>query len=363
MKLLFLTNHSFMFWQFRRELVAELLRQGHLVTIGLPFGNHVEDLKALGCRVVDIPVDRRGINPVTDGKLLLRYRSLLKEENPDLVVTYSIKPNIYAGLACRMRGIPYCANVQGLGTAFQRKGIARLVTVLYRLALKKARVVFFENSANADLFRQKRITPENRQCLLSGAGINLDHYPRQPYPENEQVHFLYLGRLMKEKGIDELFDAVHMLYQDGAHFFLDLVGFYEESYKDRVAELEQLGICKFHGFQPDPRPWYTGADCIVMPSYHEGMSNVLLEAAATGRPLITTNIPGCKEAVDETISGFTCPSKDAAALYETMKRFLSLSPESRAVMGEAGRKKMEAEFDKRQVVQTTINALFQEESE
>lgn len=361
MKLLFLTNHSFMFWQFRRELMAELLNRGHDVTIGVPFGDHIEDFEAMGCRMLNIPVDRRGINPVTDGKLLLRYWKLLKEEKPDLVVTYSIKPNIYAGLVCRMLGIPYCVNVQGLGTAFQKKGIAQLVTFLYRIALKKARVVFFENSANAQLFREKKITPGKQQCLLRGAGINLDFYAQQPYPNTDRVHFLYLSRLMKEKGIDELFTAVRRLHDEGADFFLDLVGFYEDGYKEQVEELERLGICKFHGFQQNPRPYYAAADCIVLPSYHEGMSNVLLEAAATGRPLITSDIPGCREAVDEGISGYTCPIKDADALYSAMKRFLSLSREQRDAMGQAGRRKMEAEFEKSLVVQATINALFQEE--
>lgn len=360
-KLLFLTNHSFMFWQFRRELMAELLHRGYNVTIGVPFADHVEDFEAMGCRMLNIPVDRRGINPVTDGKLLLRYWKLIKAEKPDLVVTYSIKPNIYAGLVCRMLQIPYCTNVQGLGTAFQKPGIAQLVTFLYRIALKKARVVFFENSANAQLFRKEKITPEHQQCLLKGAGINLDFYEQHPFPENTQVHFLYLGRLMKEKGIDELFEAVHRLHEEGADFFLDLVGFYEEGYKEQVENLEALGICKFHGFQQNPRPYYAAADCIVLPSYHEGMSNVLLEAAATGRPLITSDISGCKEAVDEEISGYTCASRDAGALYDAMKRFLSLSHDQRAAMGQAGRKKMEAEFDKKQVVQATINALFQEE--
>ncbi len=311
MKLLFLTNHSFMFWQFRRELMEALLSQGHSVTIGVPFSDHIEDFEAMGCRMLDIPLDRRSVNPITDGKLFLRYWKLLREEKPDLVVTYSIKPNVYAGLVCRMLGIPYCTNVQGVGTAFQKRYTASLATFLYRIALKKARVVFFENSANAALFQEKHITPESQQRILRGAGVNLDFYQQESYPKNETIHFLFLGRLMQEKGIDELFQAVRRLHKEGAEFFLDIVGFYEDGYIEQVEELEALGICKFHGFQPDPRPYYAAADCIVMPSYHEGMSNVLLEAAATGRPLITSDIPGCREAVDKDLSGYTCPCRDA----------------------------------------------------
>ena len=357
-KLLFLTNHSFMFWQFRRELMAELLSRGCDVTIGVPFTDHVEDFEAMGCRMLDIPVDRRGINPVTDGKLLLRYWKLLKAEKPDLVVTYSIKPNIYAGLVCRILGIPYCTNVQGLGTAFQKKGIAQLVTFLYRIALKKARVVFFENSANAQVFRDKKITPEKQQCLLRGAGINLDFYAQQPYPNHDRVHFLFLSRLMKEKGIEELFAAVHRLHQDGEDFFLDLVGFYEDGYKEQVEALEGLGICKFHGFQQNPRPYYAATDCVVLPSYHEGMSNVLLEAAATGRPVITSRIHGCMEAVDEGETGLLCTVKDTESLYEAMLRMAKLPAETRAAMGAAARQKMEREFEKSAVVQRTVRALM-----
>lgn len=361
-KILIITNHSYMFWQFRRELVRGILAGGHQVVLALPFGERVEQLRSLGCELVDIPVDRRGVNPVIDCKLLLRYRKLLAEVRPDMVITYSIKPNIYAGMACRNLGIPYYVNVQGLGTAFQKKRIARLVTVLYRIALRDARWVFFENSANADLFIRKGIIAEDQACLLRGAGINLEHYAFRPWPENSCTRFLYLGRVMREKGMDELFSALRRLHAEGEKIFLDLVGFFEDGYREQVEELEALGICKFHGFQEDPRPFYERTDCVVLPSYHEGMSNVLLEAAAVGRPLITSDIPGCREAVEEGVTGFTCPVRDAQALYETMKRFLLLSPEQRAAMGVAGRKKMQAEFDKNQVVEATLAALFQEEA-
>lgn len=358
-KILILSNHSFMLWQFRREVISALLDGGNSVTIGVPFGEHIEDFRALGCKMIDTPLDRRGINPFTDGKLFRQYRHILKEEAPDMVITYSIKPNIYAGYACRQLGIPCCVNVQGLGTAFQRKGIAQLVTVMYRAALKKAKVVFFENEANAALFRDKHIVPAQRQKVLRGAGINLERYEQQPYPENEVPHFLYLGRLMREKGIDELFTAVRRLHDEGEAFFLDLVGFYEDEYLEQVQALEAAGICKFHGFQPDPRPYYAAADCVVLPSYHEGMSNVLLEAAATGRPLITSDIPGCREAVEETVSGLLCPVRDADGLYAAMKRMLSLSRDQRRAMGQAGRARMENQFSKDLVVRETVNAIFQ----
>lgn len=359
-KVLIITNHSFMFWQFRRELVSAMVEQGCQVTLAVPFGDRVDDLRGLGCELIDTPMDRRGKSPVKELELYRRYKRIIRRLQPDMVVTYSIKPNIYGGRICADLGIPYCVNVQGLGTAFQKSSIARVASFMYRLSLKKAKVVFFENQENARYFRERGIVPAEKQVILNGAGINLDFYARKPYPGNEPAHFLYLGRVMREKGVDELFSAVRRLHREGYPFFLDVVGFFEDEYADQVAELEKLGICKFHGFQMDARPYYEAADCVVLPSYHEGMSNVLLEAAAIGRPLITSDIPGCREAVDDGISGFTCPVKDADALYETMKRFLSLTPERRAAMGDAGYRKMRAQFDRWDVIDQTLEAVFGE---
>ena len=356
-KILIISNHSFMLWRFRRELIAALLAQGHEIVISVPFTEHVDDFRAMGCRMIDTAVDRRSINPLTDARLIAAYRKLLSAEKPDLVITYSIKPNIYAGLLCRCMGIPYCANVQGLGTAFQRKGLAQVVTGLYRSALKRARTVFFENEANAALFRDKHIVSAKQQCLLRGAGINLERYPALPYPSDDRVRFLYLGRLMTEKGVRELFEAVRYLQTEGYDFQLDLVGFFEDIPEEEVKHLQELGLAHFHGFQQDPLPYYDRTHCVVLPSYHEGMSNVLLEGAACARPLITTDIPGCREAVEPGISGLLCQPQDSDSLCRVMREFLSMSPAQREAMGQAGRKRMEALFAKEQVVRETIHAL------
>ena len=357
-KILVVTNHSYMLWQFRRELIQRLMEDAEVV-ISTPFVGHEQDFAAMGCRMLETDVDRRGINPVTDFRLYHTYVKILKTERPDMVITYSIKPNIYAGFACRMQKIPYCVNVQGLGTAFQKKGLAQIVTVMYRTALKKAKTVFFENAENAKLFREKKITPAWQQTVLPGAGVNLESYSYQEYPNNDKVRFLYLGRIMKEKGMDELFWAVQELRKECAgQFVLDLVGFFEDEYKEQVEKMTQDGIAVFHGFQENPRPYYGKADCVVLPSYHEGMSNVLLEAAATGRPLITSDIPGCREAVKQGISGLLCPVKDRNALLHAMEDFLKLSKEERKAMGRAGRKYMEEQYDKEKVVKKTCRTII-----
>lgn len=358
MKILIITNHSYMLYRFRKELIAKLMKE-HEVVLSMPFVGHEENFQAMGLRCINTEVDRRGINPKTDLKLFNTYRRMLKQEKPDMVITYSIKPNIYAGLACSMAGIPYCANVQGLGTAFQRKGLAQFVTVLYKTALRKAKTVFFENQGNAQEFLDRKIIPESKITVLNGAGINLEEYPCQPYPQNDAIHFLYLGRIMKEKGIDELFAAMRQLHGElGNQVVLDLVGFFDDDYDAEVNRLVSDGIAVFHGFQSKPRPYYASADCVVLPSYHEGMSNVLLEAAATGRPVITSDIHGCKEAVNDGKTGLLCAIKDVDDLYEKMCRMSQTTREAREAMGKAARVKMEQEFEKSLIVEKTLRAIL-----
>lgn len=358
MKILILANYDVGLYQFRRELIADLL-ENHEVVLSLPNGDLVRLLEEMGCRFLDTPVDRRGINPVTDLKLFIRYWKLLAGEKPDLVITYTIKPNIYGGIVCRLRKIPCAVNITGLGTAFQNRGaLRRLVTILYKTALKKAKVVFFENAENMGTLLHEGIVRENQCCLLNGAGVNTDHYAFTPYPAEEApVRFLFMGRVMREKGIDELFAAMERLVGEGYSCELDVLGYYEEDYKEKIDSFVQRGWLRYHGFQREVTPFIAESHCFVLPSWHEGMANTNLECAAMGRPVITSNIHGCKEAVLENVSGLLCRPKDADSLYEAMKRFLAMDPEERAAMGRAGRKHMEEVFDKKKVVEQTIKGL------
>ena len=358
-KILILTNHSYMLYRFRRELIQALMEQ-HEVVLSMPFVGHEADFAAMGLRCIETEVDRRGIDPRRDLKLFAFYRRLLRAEQPDMVITYSIKPNIYGGWACQLAGVPYCANVQGLGTAFQKKGLAQIVTMMYRTALRRAKTVFFENRGNAGGFLTRRIIPAQKVTVLSGAGVNLESYAAKPYPEHDRVRFLYLGRLMAEKGVGELLTAMKRLHDElGDRVVLDIVGFYDdETCRAQAEALAAAGAAQFHGFQPEPRPYYARADCVVLASYHEGMSNVLLEAAATARPVITTDIFGCREAVDAGVTGLLCQPRDADSLYEQMKKMALLPREAREQMGRAARKKMERQFDKDAVVRETIDAIF-----
>lgn len=357
-KILIFTNHSYMFYQFRKELIEKLLEK-YEVVLSMPFVGHEDDFVQMGCRCIETDVDRRGINPLTDFKLLQFYNKIVKEEKPDKVITYSIKPNIYAGLICSYRKVPYYANVQGLGTAFQKKVLAHFVKMLYKAAFRKVKFIFFENTGNAEEFIDRKVADPKKIVVLNGAGVNLEHYAYTPKTSQDQkFHFLYLGRIMKEKGMDELFHAMERLHREyGEKVVLDIVGFFEDEYKEIVEKIEKKRIAVFHGFQEETRPYYAMADCVVLPSYHEGMSNVLLEASAMGRPVITSDIPGCREAVEDGKSGYLCEVKNADMLFEKMKLMADKSPEEIEEMGRCARKRMEELFDKKMVVEKTVEII------
>ena len=357
-KIAILANHSGGLYDFRKDLIAELKKHAN-VTVAVPHNDRWEELHKLADEVIELPVDRRGMNPIHDSKLFRQYRAMLKEVEPDLVLTYTIKPNIYGGLACRMAHIPYAVNITGLGSAIENGGwLKRFVLALCKPALKSARVVFFENAGNRDTLAATGVVPKGRDVVLNGAGVNLEDYPYQSYPQEGTVRFLFVGRVMREKGVDELFAAAKRMkqeYGDGVEFHI--VGSFEEEYKPLMDELEQAGVVKYHGYQSDMKRFYAMASCVVLPSYHEGMSNVLLEGAATGRALITSDIPGCREAVEDGVSGYLCPTKDVDALCDAMRRFAELPENRQAEMGRRGRTRMEQKFSKTAVVAETIKHL------
>lgn len=361
MRVMILANFDLGLYQFRKELIQELLKDNEVI-ISLPYGELVEPLKNMGCKFIDTPVDRRGINPITDIKLFQNYRRLLKKEKPGIVITYTIKPNVYGGLACRMAKIPYAVNITGLGTAFQGNGMLRkIVTQMYKVGCKKAKVIFFENVENRQIFIDEKIVREEKACLLNGAGVNLSHFQVLEYPEDDSVtRFLFIGRVMKEKGIDELFNAMQKLVADGYNCSLDVLGGYEEDYREIIEKYESEGWLHYRGYQKDVRPYIEKCHCFVLPSWHEGMANTNLECAASGRPVITSNIHGCLEAVIDGRTGYLFEKNNTNELCKVMGNFIELSYEERKAMGLAGRTHMEKFFDKKKIVEETISCLRKE---
>lgn len=358
-RVLILANLDVGLYKFRKALIKELLDQGNEVFISLPKGLLVQNLQEMGCRFLETEVDRRGMNPVTDLQLMIKYFNLFKKVRPDLVITYTIKPNIYGGIAARILRIPYAVNITGLGTAFQEDNLMKkLVVFLYRRGCGRAKTVFFENQGNQEVFLENNIIKKKQACLLPGAGIDLREYEFADYPESiKKVRFLFIGRIMREKGIEELFKAAKNLKKIYPEVSFDIVGPMEDDYKNRIQSLVKNGIIHYYGYQEDVKPMIRESHCFVLPSYHEGMANTLLEAGAMGRPLITSRIHGCMEAVEEGKNGWLVNVKDERELEWQMKKFVELPWEEKKKMGQASRKIMEEKFKKEIVVEKTMDKL------
>ncbi|WP_461206052.1 glycosyltransferase family 4 protein [Clostridium sp. DL1XJH146] len=355
-KILILANYDLGLYKFRKELIQELLNQENEAYISLPYGELIKPLIDMGCEFIDTPIDRRGINPLTDFKLLARYLKILKKVKPDMVITYTVKPNVYGGIVCRIKKVPYAMNITGLGTAFQSDGfLKKLIVLLYKVSCRKAKVVFFENEENQQIFIENKIVKERNTCKLNGAGVNLEEYKFCEYPQdNGQIRFLFVGRVMKEKGVDELFEVAKRIRKENKSVFFHIVGPFEDDYKEDIKELEKQEIIIYHGYQQDVKPFIEKSHCFVLPSYHEGMANTLLECGAMGRPLITSDIHGCKEAVIDKKNGYLVNVKDSEDLFLKIKKFIDLSYVEKMNMGRNSREHIENVFDKKKVVKKTI---------
>ena len=358
MKLLIITNSINGLHSFRKELVEAFLKENE-VFICAPHGEQESCFIIMGCGFIPCMfLRRRGINLVQDMKLIRFYSSIIKHIKPDIVLTYTIKPNVYGGLLCRRKGIPYIANVTGLGTSIENGGpLAMLTKSMYKIGLKKTCCVFFQNDSNRQFFTTEGIVQEHTR-LLPGSGVNLDRHCQEPYPQDDSmVRFLFVGRMMRDKGIGELLQAIDQLHQEKSNCILNIVGSFEEDYSDIVNRLEKAGFVHYYGPKSDVHPFYKNCHCVVLPSYHEGMSNVLLEASATGRPVIATRVPGCRETFDEDITGLGCEAQDTGSLFQAMKKFMSLSMIEREKMGLAARAKMEREFDRNIVIRAYLDEI------
>ena len=345
-RVLILTNSSGGLYDFRNEFVEALLQE-HEVFISLPDEVKTKELRAEGAEIIQTPIHRRGMNPLEDIRLYLRYRGMMKKLQPDLVVTYTIKPNIYGGMAAARLRIPHIATITGLGGAFDKKGLLlALIVRLYRMGLKRAACVFFQNQENREICRKYGIRGRSEQ-LVMGSGVNLQRHIYEPYPEEGPVRFLFMGRVMKERGILEYTAAAEQLHSDRVHF--EILGNCDEDYEEFLGALEKRGVVRQLGFHTEVHPYVARASAVVVASFHEGMSNTLIEGAATGRPVIASRISGWREAFEEGVTGFGFTPGKPEELIAAMEKFLALSPQERAKMGRLGREKMEREFDRRQV--------------
>lgn len=357
-RLLILANSDIGLYNFRKELIQELIYQKYSVYISLPMGEKIKDLVELGCNFIETPVDRRGMNLLTDFRLILKYYQILRNVNPNIVLTYTIKPNIYGGIISRITGTPYISNITGLGSTMYKDSIIKsLLLRMYRSGLKKASCVFFQNKENRDFFLCSKVFHGN-YMLIPGSGVNTSFHNYKDYQSDKVIRFLFIARIMKDKGIDELFEAANIIknkYQDVEfHIIGDCE---EEHYKDLLNELNEKKMIIYHGFQSDVRPFLAMSHCVILPSYHEGTANVLLEAASTGRAIIASDIPGCREIIDDGITGYTFEVRSVAQLCDKIESFISLNDSQRIRMGLMGREKMMREFDRGIVIKSYMEEI------
>lgn len=357
MKVLILANNDVGLYKFRKELIEALLSENE-VHISLPYGNFVDDMTAMGCVYHNFEFNRHGTNPIKELGQISYYKKLIKQVAPDVVLTYTIKPNIYGGIACASLKIPYFCNITGLGTAIENKGIMQKISLnLYRFGLRKACKVFFQNQQNLDFMLSHKVV-KSQYHLLPGSGVNLNNFTLMDYPtEQTNIDFLFIGRVMKDKGIDEFLSAAKHIKELYPNTSFDVVGMIDGDYEQIISSAVNGGYINYYGLQNDVKPFIKKSHCVVLPSYHEGMANVLLEAAASGRPVIASDIAGCRETFDDGISGFACKAKSAESLICAVEKFIELPYQQKAQMGMTGRKKVEKQFDRQIVIDAYLKEL------
>ncbi|PJK16912.1 glycosyltransferase family 1 protein [Chryseomicrobium excrementi] len=359
-KIMLLGNHGFVIYNFRKELIKKLLDDGHEVYVSLPYDEKVEIMKSWGCKFIETNVDRRGTNPVTDSKLVKHYIEILRSVKPDVVLTYTIKPNLYGGLACRILKIPYISNITGLGSGFNGNPILRnVLTQLYKAGLKKANCVFFQNTEDMKELTSRGIIRGDYK-LIPGSGVNLDEFKFHPLPEGDTVNFLFIGRIMKDKGIEEYLKAAEKIKKEHKNVKFNVVGFIESThshYKEWIDDLNDRGVITYHGYQKDVKPFIVDSHCLIQPSHGgEGLSNVLLEAGAMGRILIASDIAGCRETITGK-NGYTFKKKSFESLVKALDKFINKDNDEKIEMGLLSRQHIELNFNRNIVVKKYLKEI------
>ena len=368
MRVLILANNDVGLYKFRKELISELLHPGSFlvdrfaepceVFISLPNGDFVPELVGMGCHFIDTPLERHGTNPISELKLKNKYKDIVRQVQPDIVFSYTIKPNIYGGMACRALKVPCVMNITGLGTAVENGGVMqKIMLILYKLSLPGSKKVFFQNNENKDFFVKHGLAL-GKHDMLPGSGVNLDQYSVLDYPPEDTIEFVFISRIMKEKGIDQYLEAAKVLRKKYPHTRFHICGACEPEYDGELQKLIEDKTVIYHGLVKDIAAIYQHTHCIVHPTYYpEGMSNVLLEACACGRPIITTDRAGCREIIDDSVNGFMVKQKDSNDLIEKLEAFINLPYKQKKAMGFAARAKVEKEFDRQIVVQKYLEEL------
>lgn len=357
--ILFLVNHDVVIYNFRLEIVERFINDGHKAHISSPYGERIDDLKRLGAVYHEVKFDRHGLNPKDELRILKYYITLIKEVRPDICLGFTIKPNIYGAMVARKYHIPFVANITGLGTAVENPGInQKIMVALYKYAFKDIQRVFYQNEENKQFFINHGIE-KGKGVVIPGSGVNLSRYPYREYPKDGVIRFAFISRIMKEKGIDQYLDAaVRICEKYGDRVEFNVCGFCEPEYDGRLQKEDKKGVVKYHGMIRNVTGFMGQMHCVIHPTYYpEGISNVLLEACATGRPIITTDRSGCREVVEDGVNGYMIPCQSSQGLISAVEKFIGLPWEAKKQMGLKAREKVEREFDRQIVVEKYVEEV------
>lgn len=364
MHILLTVNAAWNIWNFRRPVVEALIAEGHRVTVLAPPDDSVTDLEGLGCRFLPLEMSVKGLNPLQDLKLVRRFKRVFSAEKPDIILSYTIKNNIFGAMAAKAFNIPFIPNVTGLGTAFLSDGVLqRVAEGLYRHAFKKLPAIFFQNKDDRDLFIDRRLVKSTQARLLPGSGIDLKRFSATQYrSETTAPIFLMIARLLRDKGVLEFVEAARLMKSNYPNARFQLLGAVDSANRSAidaatVRAWQDEGSIEYLGTTDDVRPHIAAAHCVALPSYREGAPRTLIEAAAMARPLIATDVPGCRYVLDDGVTGLLCAVRNSESLASAVNRFLALPHKDRAAMGRAGRMKMEAGFDQEIVVRSYRDAI------
>lgn len=359
-------NAAWNIWNFRQPVLRAIAESGGRTIVLAPPDDSFPRLQALGCITIPMPMDVKGLNPVVNLRQITEFRRHFEALKPDIVLSFTIKNNIFGAFAAKSMDVPFIPNVTGLGTAFLAGRALRAASVqLYRSAFRNLPTVFFENGEDRDLFDQLRITRGGQAVALPGTGLDLKHFAGAEFPPlGSGIVFLMVGRILRDKGVIEYVEAARALKRARPDLRFQLLGPLDAQNRSAISvgtvrDWQAEGVIEYLGATDDVRPFVRAAHCVVLPSYREGAPRGLMEAAAMARPIVTTDVVGCRAVVDRDVTGFLCAPRSADALAAAMARFLRLGPDRQRLMGLAGQQKMINEYDERLVIDAYHAAIHQ----
>ena len=357
-RVLFLANHFITLYSFRKEMINAMVKQGYELYLSLPKSEENKYFQDLGCHIVETEIDRRGVNPVKDLRLLRFYQKMIHNVNPAIIFSYTIKPNIYGSMASNGKYKQVC-NITGTGATFLKKNLVSLICeVLYKLSVKRCYKVFFQNTGDRDFFIKEGMIKDN-YAMLPGSGCNLQQHVFKPLPDGDEIRFIFIGRVMKLKGIDQYLLAAEIIKNKYPNTKFLIAGWNEQpEYMKMVEDAQKAGRVEYIGFRKDIDQWIEKCHCTILPSHGgEGVPNVLLESAAAGRICIGSKINGTMDVIEDGKTGYLFDTGDGEDLARQIEKFIKLSPEQKAAMGKAGREKVVREFDRQIVVKAYLDEV------